>query len=192
MSDQGVGSTQRRGGWTETGWAKAVLVTILLFVFLVGIRGLSTGFKDLGQDLLDAFFQSTENPFIGLMVGILATTMAQSSSVTTSLIVGLVAAPENALPVANAVPMIMGANIGTTVTNTIVSLAHMSRRDEFGRAFAVATCHDFFNYIAVLVLLPIEMATGVLRHTAELLTRNIGGVGGLNYESPLKGAIKLG
>lgn len=169
-----------------------MLVTILLFVFLVGIRGLSTGFKDLGQDLLDAFFQSTENPFIGLMVGILATTMAQSSSVTTSLIVGLVAAPENALPVANAVPMIMGANIGTTVTNTIVSLAHMSRRDEFGRAFAVATCHDFFNYIAVLVLLPIEMATGVLRHTAELLTRNIGGVGGLNYESPLKGAIKLG
>ena len=82
----------------------------------------------LGRDLLEGFFAATENPFIGLMVGILATTLVQSSSVTTSMIVGLVAAPENPLPLANAVPMVMGANIGTTATNTIVALAHMGRR----------------------------------------------------------------
>ena len=78
----------------------------------------------------------------------------------------MVAAPENPLPLANAVPMVMGANIGTTVTATIVSLAHLGRRGEFERAFPVAVCHDVFNYIAVLMLLPLEMATGFLRKTA--------------------------
>ena len=63
------------------------------------------------------------------------------------MIVAMVAAPSNPLPVVNAIPMIMGANIGTTVTNTIVALAHMGRRDEFHRAFSAATCHDFFNFI---------------------------------------------
>jgi solute carrier family 34 (sodium-dependent phosphate cotransporter) len=107
----------------------------LLYTFLVGVNGLGSGFKLLSRDLLDTFFTATENPFVGLMVGILATTLMQSSSVTTSLIVGLVAAPENPLPVANAIPMIMGANIGTTVTGTLASLAHMGwKRSSGGRS----------------------------------------------------------
>lgn len=129
---------------------------------------------------------------MGLMVGILATTLVQSSSVTTSLVVGLVAAPDNPLPVANAIPMIMGANIGTTVTNTIVSLGHMGRKEEFRRAFAVATCHDFFNYMTVLVFLPLEIATGYLRRTATVLSGLLTGLGGADYDSPVKGAIKAG
>ena len=133
---------------------KVLAVVFLLFIFLLGVKGLGDGFKLLGRDLLQAFFTATENPFIGLMVGILATTLVQSSSVTTSMVVGLVAAPENPLPIANAIPMIMGANIGTTVTNTAVSLAHMARREEFRRAFAVATCHDFFNFLTVGISAP--------------------------------------
>ncbi len=139
---------------------KAAAILGLLFLFLTGVQCLGDGFKLLGQDLLNSFFTTTENPFIALMVGILATTLVQSSSVTTAMIVGLVAAPENPLPMANAIPMVMGANIGTTVTNTLVSLAHVARKDEFLRAFSVATCHDFFNFIAVAILLPLEMATG--------------------------------
>ena len=126
------------------------------------------------------------------MVGILATTLVQSSSVTTSMIVAMVAAPENPLPIANAAPMIMGANIGTTVTNTIVSMGHMGRKDEFRRAFSVATCHDFFNFAAVLILLPLEMATGFLRTTAGYYTSLLGDIGGVTYQSPLKAAIKSG
>ncbi len=167
-----------------------VAVLALLFVFLVGVNGLGDGFKSLGGNLLDSFFRATENPFMGLMVGVLATTLVQSSSVTTSLIVGLVAAPENALPLANAVPMIMGANIGTTVTNTLVSLAHMGRKQEFYRAFSVATCHDFFNFMAVLLLLPLELATGFLQKTATALSGLLTGMGGVDYDSPLKGALK--
>ncbi len=165
-------------------------VIALLFVFLLGVNGLGDGFKSLGSGLLESFFAATENPFMGLMVGILATTLVQSSSVSTSLIVGLVAAPENPLPVANAVAMIMGANIGTTVTNTIVSLGHIGRPEEFRRAFAVATCHDFFNFIAVAVFLPIEMLTGYLRRTATALSSSLTGLGGVEYESPIKNALK--
>jgi sodium-dependent phosphate cotransporter len=124
------------------------------------------------------------------MVGMLATTLVQSSSVTTSMIVGMVAAPENPLPLANAVPMIMGANIGTTVTATIVSLAHMGRRDEFQRAFAVATCHDFFNVMTVAILLPLELIFGYLRHTAGILCGIFQGVSGMRYQTPLKPALK--
>ncbi len=169
---------------------RSLFVIALLFVFLVGVNALGDGFKSLGQNVLDSFFAATENPFFGLMVGILATTLVQSSSVTTALIVGLVAAPENALPIANAVPMIMGANIGTTVTNTIVSMAHMGRPDEFRRAFEVATVHDFFNFMAVAVLLPLEMMTGFLRKLATFLASGLTGFGGVQYESPIKGALK--
>ncbi len=171
---------------------RALVVVGLLYLFLVGVNGLGAGFRALGEGVLDSFFAATENPFIGLMVGILATTLVQSSSVTTSMIVGLVAAPLNPIPVANAVPMIMGANIGTTVTNTIASLAHMGRKEEFRRAFAVATVHDFFNYMTVLILLPMEIATGYLRRSATALASTLSGFGGAEYDSPIKEAIKAG
>lgn len=171
--------------------ATSLGVLLLLLVFLSGIRGLGDGFKLLGGDLLDAFFSATANPFIALMVGILATTLVQSSSVTTSMVVGLVAAPENPLPLTNAVPMIMGANIGTTATNTIVSLAHMGRQSEFRRAFAVATCHDFFNYLSVAVLLPLEIATGVLSSAASKLTESAHFMEGGDFDSPISALLKV-
>ena len=172
--------------------SRVLSVAALLFVFLLGVRGLGDGFELIGQDLIDSFFAATSNPFVGLVVGLLATTVMQSSSVTTSMVVGLVAAPENPLPLANAIPMVMGANIGTTVTATIVSLAHIGRRDEFERAFPVAICHDIFNYFAVLVLLPVEIATGYLGRTASTLADALGQVGGVDYESPLSTALSAG
>ena len=165
----------------------------LLFIFLLGVKGLGEGFELIGADLIQQFFTATENPIIGLIVGLLTTTLVQSSSVTTSMIVGLVAAPDNPLPLANAIPMVMGANIGTTVTATIVSLAHLGRREEFERAFPIAICHDVFNYLSVLVLLPLELTTGFLRRTAVFLAGLIGGeVGGVSYQSPLRSALSAG
>ena len=178
--------------WNQQPLFRASLLVGLLYLFLVAVNGLGAGFELLGQDLLGSFFAATENPFVGLMVGILATTLVQSSSVTTASIVGLVAAPMNPLPIANAIPRIMGANVGTTGTNTVASLAHMTRKEEFRRAFAVATCHDFFNYLSVLILLPLEMATGFLGKTAQALTTQLSGVGGADFDSPIKAAIKAG
>ncbi len=165
----------------------------LLFVFLVGVNGLGEGFELLGQDIIEGFFAATSNPFVGLIVGLLATTLVQSSSVTTAMVVGLVAAPENPLPLGNAIPMVMGANIGTTVTATLVSLAHIGRKDEFGRAFPVAICHDIFNILTVVILLPLELMTGYLRTTAVATANLLGDrIGGMEYESPLSSAIDLG
>jgi sodium-dependent phosphate cotransporter len=164
---------------------------IFLFVFMLGIKGLGDGFGLLGADLLEGFFLVTENPFLALMVGILTTSMVQSSSVTTALIVALVAAPENPLPVANAVPMIMGANFGTSVTNTIVALAHAGHKDEFKRAFAVSTCDDFFELCSLSVLFPLEIATGFIQRTAEYLAAGLAGTSGLDYHGPVKVALEF-
>ena len=171
--------------------SRGVTVLLLLFGFLVGVKALGEGFQLLGGATLDLIFSATENPFVSLVVGILATTVMQSSSVTTSMIVGLVAAPESPLPLANAVPMIMGANIGTTVTATIVSLAHMGRRDEFERAFPIAVCHDLFNYVTVVVLLPLELLTGYLQQTAVAIGVLLEGFGGGDYESPFSRMIEV-
>ena len=177
---------------TTTAGAGQVLrplaVLLLLFVFLVGVQALSTGIKGLGKDTLDLFMTSVRSPFAGLVSGILATTLVQSSSVTTSLVVGMVAG--GVLPLNLAVPVIMGANIGTTVTNTIAAMAQVGHRTELRRAFAAATCHDFFNYMTVLVLLPLEIATGYLAKASVALDSVLPTFGGVAYKSPFKLALK--
>ncbi len=171
-------------------WARGILVVGLLYLFLVGIKLLETGVKGLGSDTAGGLFDGITNPLAALFVGVLATVLVQSSSVTTATIVGLVAA--GLLPLETAVPMIMGANIGTTVTNTIVALAHSRQTDEFRRAFSAATMHDFFNLMAVAVLLPLELMTGFLQSTAAWLATLLPGGSDATFNSPIKGAVKWG
>lgn len=165
----------------------------LFFLFLGGVGGLSEGFEGLGSGLLDRFFEASTNPILGLLVGMLATTLLQSSSVTSSLIVALVVAPVSPLPFESAIPMIMGANIGTTVTNTFAALGHLRDREQLRRAFAAATCHDMFNLLAVAILLPLEVATGLLARLSTALVDFLGGFAGagFEYESPLGSVLSL-
>lgn len=149
---------------------------------------LESGIKGIGSDYTDPLFASVSNPLAGLFVGILATVLVQSSSVTTATIVGLVAS--GVVGVEAAVPMIMGANIGTTVTNTLVSLTNARRSDQFRLAFAAATMHDFFNVMVVIVLLPLEILTGFLHSGASWIAGLFveGSLGG-SFDSPIKGAV---
>ncbi len=169
--------------------ARGLLVLALLYLFLTGVNLLGGGFKTLGSDLVDGLFQGVSNPLAGLFVGLLATVLVQSSSVSTSVIVGLVAS--GVVSTSDAVPMIMGANVGTTVTNTLASLGHVRRDAEFRRAFAAATVHDFFNIMAVVVFLPLELATGYLSSSAAWITERVVGSGGSDFKSPLKAAVKM-
>lgn len=137
-----------------------ILLTAVMFVFLVSLNLMSGGFKLLGKDIAEQIITITSNPFVGLFVGLLATALVQSSSTTTSMIVAIVAS--GALTLQNAIPMIMGANIGTSVTSTIVALGHIPKKAEFQKAISSATVHDFFNLIVVLFLFPLEYFTGVL------------------------------
>ena len=59
-----------------------------------------------------------------------------------------------------AIPMTMGANVGTSLTNTLISFSQATDREQFERAFAGATVHDCFNWLTVTVMLSIEVATG--------------------------------
>ena len=96
------------------------------------------------------------------------------------------------LPVATAIPMIMGANIGTTVTNTLVSMGHIGKKKEFRRAFSAATVHDFFNLMAVIIFLPLEIMTGFLAKSSDFLAGLLVGgdsvsIKGLNFVKVLTG-----
>jgi sodium-dependent phosphate cotransporter len=56
----------------------------------------------------------------------------------------------------------MGANIGTTITSALVSLTQAADRERFRRAVTAATVHDSFNWLTVVVLLPVEALVGTL------------------------------
>ena len=167
---------------------RASLVFGLIYTFLVGVSSLESGIKVMGADTQESLFSSVSNPVAGLFIGILGTVLVQSSSASTSVIVGLVGT--GALGVGDAVPMIMGANIGTTVTNTLVALAHMRQSEEFKRAFSAATVHDFFNLMAVSIILPIELATNVLSNSAEKISEQLVGSAGSEWKSPIKKWVK--
>jgi sodium-dependent phosphate cotransporter len=169
-------------------WLRAILVGGLIYAFLVGVSALEAGVKFLGQDTQERLFENVSNPVAGLCIGILGTVLVQSSSASTSVIVGLVAA--GAIDIDTAVPMIMGANIGTTVTNTLVALGSARQSNEFRRAFAAATVHDFFNVIAVAILLPLELATGVISSIAGWLSDLLVGSSGSDWKSPIKQWVK--
>jgi sodium-dependent phosphate cotransporter len=140
---------------------------VCLYLFLIGIGGMGAAFKGEFKETAAKLLEATKSPIVGLFIGILATTIVQSSSTTTSLIVGLVAA--GAVDVGGAIFMMMGANVGTTVTAKIVSLGHITRRAEFRRAFAASSVHDTFNFITVAVLLPLEYSFHILEKGARFL-----------------------
>jgi sodium-dependent phosphate cotransporter len=164
------------------------LLLVLLYVFLLSIALLSKSFGLFGKDTALALLATVESPAVGLLIGILATSLIQSSSTTTSVVVGLVGS--GVIPVLSAIPVIMGANVGTSITNTLVSMGHIARKAEFRRAFAAATVHDMFNLCAVALLFPLQVATNFIGRIAVWLETLFEGVGGLTFASPLKLATK--
>ena len=163
---------------------KILGVLFFLYAFLVSIKLMGASFQVFGKGFAEQLISAYSNPFLGLFTGILATSLVQSSSTTTSIIVGLVGG--GLLPVAYAIPMIMGANVGTTITNTLVSFSFVTRKKDFRRAFAAATVHDFFNLWTLVALFPLEINFHFIQKSALLLTRVFEGVGGVAFTSPLK------
>ncbi|WP_431733761.1 Na/Pi symporter [Chondrinema litorale] len=126
---------------------------------------MSNAFSLLSQDVVKQIIIATSNPFVGFFIGILTTAIIQSSSTVTSLVVAIVAAGTISLD--SAIPIVMGANIGTTVTSTIVSLGYISKKKEFKKALAAAALHDFFNIFTVIILLPLQYFTGFLSYVSK-------------------------
>ena len=146
-----------------------VLYAILIVcLFLVSIDMLVSSFRLFGKDVANFIFSVSTHPFVGIFIGLLITAILQSSSTVTAMVVAAVAA--GALTIETATPIIMGANVGTTITSAVVALGHISRKKELRKAFAAASLHDFFNVLTVLVLFPLEYYTHFLSHLAKMVT----------------------
>ena len=149
--------------------ALQILAAVALFIFALNFAGFA--FKVAGDEITRSILSATYNPFISLFIGLLATAIIHSSSTTTSLIVAAVAA--GTIEITTAVPMIMGANIGTTITSTLVSIGYINKRKEFRRAVAAGTQHDIFNILVTLILFPLELYYGFLSSLSQLVTNYI-------------------
>ncbi|MDQ2193902.1 MULTISPECIES: Na/Pi symporter [unclassified Vibrio] len=176
---------------STTRWLRWANLAFMLYLLLLAVAMVGSGFKWATGDQAKVLFEFASHPIAGLMIGLVATALIQSSSTVTSIIVGLVA---GGLPVEMAIPMVMGANIGTTVTNTLVSLGHVRCQIEFKRAFASATIHDFFNLLAVLIFLPLEMMFGILEKISHWLVSPLLSTGdmsmkGLDFIKPITSPI---
>lgn len=150
-------------------WPKPIrwsILVLLIFAMLTAVSLIGGGFKTATEDHARTLFEFAGNPFMGLIIGMVATALIQSSSTVSSIIVAMVA---GGLPIHIAIPMMMGANIGTSITNTIVSLGHIKDKQEFQRAFNAATIHDFFNIFAVIIFLPLEIMFGFLEYLSAAL-----------------------
>jgi solute carrier family 34 (sodium-dependent phosphate cotransporter) len=164
---------------TETGISKVSSAKYLvifqmfvaLFIFLVVIDLLTLSLVSLNNEILDQLFEASNNPFVGLFVGLLMAALIHSSSIVTAMMVAIVASGNMTL--VQAVPFVLGANIGTTITSTLVSFSFIMKKNEFKKAFAAGVLHDLFNIIAVLILLPLEYYFGLLSNTASFISATL-------------------
>lgn len=170
---------------TRSQWWQLAALFGLLFLFMSSVNMMGGGFKLMGKGFSDGLLTVASNPFAALMIGVMTTAVVQSSSLTTSLVVALVA--EGTLTVESAVPIIMGANIGTTITCTLVALGFVGQPARFRLAFSAGTMHDFFNILTVIILLPVELTTGALSKSAIWLGERLGSFTGVSKpQSPVK------
>ena len=189
----GALNTQRK---SRAFWMNLILAALSLYFFLCAINVMGSGLKIIGKEtswLADAIAQG-DNPLVALMASVLVTSIVQSSSFTTSLIITLVAAGE--LSAGTAVFAVMGANIGTSITGLIVSLGTMRIKRQFRRAYATALMHAIPNVLTVLMLFPLEWATsttsadgfrgGILTRTARWITNFLDLGSGEKFFNPIK------
>lgn len=164
-----------------------IIVLSLLFLFFLAIELMGAGFGKLSQSYVNSLIQLTSNPFITLFIGLLATAILQSSSTTTTMAVALVAV--ESLTVEQAIPMIIGANVGTTITSTLVSLGYITKTAEFKKAVSAGVCHDLYNIIMAAFILPLELKYKLLSETSRYLSEHIPGI----YENKISiiGVSKL-
>lgn len=165
-------------------WLAVLGAGLAVYLLVAAVDALSLAFQSLLAPQAEALMALASNPFLGLVLGILVTALVQSSSAVTSLLVAMVA---GGLPIDIAIPAILGANVGTTVTNTLVSLGYVGDDDGFERGFAAATIHDFYNLLGLLVVFPLEVTLHPLARASAWLAAQVPtglGSGGVDLPSP--------
>jgi len=138
----------------------------LLFAFLLSLKVMILAFKFLNTEASAQIMVASSNPFVCLFIGLLTTALLHSSSTITAMTIAIVAS--GTISPASAVYMIVGANIGTTVTATIVALGHATRRKEFRKAISASMAHHFFNVFTAIIVFPLEYYGGFLSMVSQV------------------------
>jgi solute carrier family 34 (sodium-dependent phosphate cotransporter) len=166
-------------GWTRVAaWFGAVG---LIYLLICAVNIMSRGFRSLSGDAARSLFAFADRPLVALAVGVLVTVLIQSSTTKTAITVAAVGT--GALTLHHAIPLILGANIGTTVTSTIVALGFAKEPEKFRRAFTGAGISDWFNVLAVAIFLPLEIWLHVLERASRALANLLYGAGSSDLSS---------
>lgn len=137
-----------------------ITVLVGIVVFYIGLKMFSGGMKSMGNmEHLNYFIH---NPWWMFLGGIVMTLLWQSSSLSTTAIIALVAS--GTVPLPAAIAAVLGANIGTTGTIWIAGLL-VSDGMPKGDTLRIAMAHTGVNLVMALSLLPF------VNHIARLLTR---------------------
>lgn len=146
---------------------KLLAIFSTLYFFMWSSSILSQAFNLTSYHYAGHFIRTSgflQNPLIGLMVGVITTVVFQSSGAVTSVLVTIVGS--GVLNVRQSIPIIMGANLGTSVTNTVVSLIVYRRKSNFEVAMTAGIVHDMYNMMSVVFMLPIELLIHPLEYSS--------------------------
>lgn len=130
------------------------------------------------------------DPFVGLFIGLLFTAIIQSSSTTSTMVVAMVAT--GTISIEEAIPIIMGANIGTTLTSTIVALSFIADKRAFRKGVSAGIIHDFYNIILVLILFPLEYYYSFLSRLSIGISEAIAGESGFKSGDKMNRMMDFG
>ncbi|KAI6227435.1 hypothetical protein M3Y99_01253400 [Aphelenchoides fujianensis] len=151
---------------------KVLLLLFFIFGFICTLSLLGVAFKLIGGKGLGSAIKHSgflHNPIAASIVGMVISMALQNTTTFMSVLVSMVAG--RLLTVHEAIPFMIGTEIGGSVLNVLVSMAQSGDRDQFRRAFAAATMNDVFNLLNYIVILPLEITTGLIERTSGFLVR---------------------
>jgi len=160
-----------QGKYTSS-WKLITTLFTSIIGFFLAMHLIGLSLQSVGTGFALDFQAALSNPAIGLFIGLLGTAILQSSSTTTSMTVAAVAV--GTLSLENAIPVVMGANIGTTLTSSIVSMSYVTKTREFKKAVSAGVIHDLFNVFVCIILFPLELKFGILSKLSLYLSSAIG------------------
>jgi len=148
---------------------RILLILSIILLFLLAIDLMIFSLSSIGLGAARDLIQIAELPFISLFIGLLTTALIQSSSTITSIAVAMVASGTISLD--SGIFVIMGANIGTTLTSDLISLSYITHKSKFRLAISAGVVHDFFNILTVIIIFPLEYYYKILSGSAMYITK---------------------
>jgi len=149
-----------------------ILLLFGVFVFICSLEGVKDSFKLISHEWVGSLFsliESRKAPLTGLALGVLITAIVQSSSaVVATMMVSMAGLVASGLPLPSAlsfgIPMVLGANIGTTVTKIMVAIAAKRgmTNDEFNATIPGVVVDDIVKSLNVGLFFLLEVTTGFL------------------------------